>query len=149
MFSILIALLAGAMLPLQAVFNARLGRVLGAPIWAAAVSGAVTTITLVVIGVVVMRTPPRIEDAAELPWWAWAGGFRGVLALAGMTAATLRLGAATMIAAVVCAQVVPSILLDRIGMFGIPPTRSHATAYACRSSPAEGRSSHLLKKELT
>jgi bacterial/archaeal transporter family-2 protein len=71
---------------------------------------------------VVMRTPPRIEDAAELPWWAWVGGFCGVLALAGMTAAAPRLGAATMIAAVVCAQVVVSILLDRFGLFGIPPT---------------------------
>jgi transporter family-2 protein len=117
--SILAALIAGVMLPLQAVFNARLGRVLGSPIWAASVSGAVTTITLVIVGLVVTRDLPRTAGAADLPWWAWAGGLCGVFALAGMTAAAPRLGAATMIALVVFGQVIFSMLLDRFGLFGL------------------------------
>lgn len=116
---LLLALLAGAMLPLQAAFNARLGRALGSPVWAASVSGAVTTMALVVIGAVVLRAPPRMAEAGQLPWWAWAGGFCGVLALFGMTAAAPSLGASTMIAAVVCSQVAFSLLLDRFGLFGL------------------------------
>jgi bacterial/archaeal transporter family-2 protein len=117
---LLLALLAGAMLPLQAAFNARLGRLLGSSIWAASVSAAVTTLSLVVIGAVMLRTPPRIAEASNLPWWAWAGGFCGVLALVGMTTAAPRLGAATMIAAVMCSQVALSLLLDRFGLFDLP-----------------------------
>jgi transporter family-2 protein len=116
---ILSALLAGAMLPLQAVLNARLGRALGSPIWAASVSGAVTTITLLALGLVVTKAMPRIDSVAELPWWAWAGGLCGVVALAGMTAAAPRLGAAAMIALVVTGQVVFSLVLDRFGLFGL------------------------------
>jgi transporter family-2 protein len=116
---ILTALVAGAMLPLQAVINARLGRALGSSIWAASVSGAVTTIALVVLGFAVTRALPRTAGVAELPWWAWTGGRCGVLALAGMTATAPRLGAAAMIALVVTGQVVFSLLLDRFGLFGL------------------------------
>jgi transporter family-2 protein len=116
---ILTALVAGAMLPLQAVINARLGRALGSSIWAASVSGAVTTIALVVLGFAVTRALPRTAGVAELPWWAWTGGLCGVLALAGMTATAPRLGAAAMIALVVTGQVVFSLLLDRFGLFGL------------------------------
>jgi transporter family-2 protein len=114
-----LALVAGAMLPLQAALNARLGRVLGSSIWAASVSGAVTTLTLVIIGASILRVPPRVADLAGLPWWAWTGGFCGVFALVGMAAAAPRLGAATMIAAVICGQVIFSLILDRFGLFGL------------------------------
>jgi transporter family-2 protein len=36
-----------------------------------------------------------------------------------MTAAAPRLGAATMIAAVICGQVIFSLILDRFGLFGL------------------------------
>lgn len=117
--AILTALLAGAMLPLQAVFNARLGRALGSSIWAACVSGAVTTFTLLLLGLVMTRTLPRTTGAVELPWWAWVGGLCGVVALAGMTATAPRLGAAAMIAMVVTGQVIFSLVLDRFGLFGL------------------------------
>ena len=116
---LLLAFLAGAMLPLQAALNARLGRVLGSPIWASSVSGAVTTLTLVIVGAAILRAPPRVAGLGDVPWWAWTGGLCGVVALIGMTAATPRLGAATMIAAVICGQVIFSLVLDRFGLFGL------------------------------
>ncbi|MFC0407219.1 DMT family transporter [Roseomonas elaeocarpi] len=117
--AILTALLAGAMLPLQALFNACPGRLLGSPLWAACVSGAVTTVALLVFGLIVTKGLPRTAGATELPWWAWAVGPCGVVALAGMTAAAPRLGVAAMIAMVVTGQVLFSLLLDRFGLFGL------------------------------
>ncbi len=116
--SILVALLAGTMLPLQAVINARLARPFGSPLWAAAISGAVTTVALVVIGLAASRGLPRSEDGAELPLWSWAGGLCGAIALTAMTATAPRLGAATMIAMVVTGQVAFSLVLDQYGLFG-------------------------------
>ena len=116
--SIVLALLAGAMLPLQAVINARLARPLGSPLWAAAVSAAVTTVSLVIIGLAMSRGLPRSEGAAGLPPWSWIGGLCGAIALAAMTATAPRIGAAAMIAMVITGQIAFSLVLDQYGLFG-------------------------------
>jgi transporter family-2 protein len=106
------------MLPLQAVVNARLGRSLGSPLWAAAVSGAVTTIALVLAGLATTHGLPRGGDGAGSPAWSWIGGLCGALALAAMTATVQRLGAAAMISMVMTGQAVFSLVIDRYGLFG-------------------------------
>lgn len=70
--SILIARAAGTMLPLQAVLNARLARPLESPVWAAAISGVITTLTLFAIGFGMSRGLPRSVGGTDLPPWAWA-----------------------------------------------------------------------------
>ena len=117
--AILFALLAGAMLPAQAAVNARLGRTLGSPVWAAAVSGAVLTIALVAIGIVAVRSMPRTVGLLTVPWWAWTGGLCGALVLAATAAVAPRLGTGTMIAMVVVGQVLCSIALDQFGALGV------------------------------
>ena len=72
-FAVIVALIAGAMLPIQAAVNARLGRTLGSPIWAAALSGAVLVIALAIAGLLAVRTLPRTAGLETLPWWAWIG----------------------------------------------------------------------------
>ena len=119
MAAILLALLAGAMLPVQAAVNVRLGRTLGSPVWAAAVSGAVMTIVLVAIGIVAVRSMPRTVGLLTVPWWAWTGGLCGALVLAATAAVAPRLGAGTMIAMVVVGQVLCSIALDQFGALGL------------------------------
>jgi transporter family-2 protein len=130
---ILLALIAGVMTPLQAAVNARLGRMLGSPIWAAAVSGAVLTVALVAIGLLTTHALPRPKGVADLPWWAWTGGLYGAFFLAATTIAVPRLGSSTMIAMVVTGQVIFSLLLDRIGLFGLTaqPLTLHRVAAAC------------------
>jgi transporter family-2 protein len=115
----LLALFAGAALPLQAAINARLGRLLGSPVWAAAVSGAVLTVALVVIGLSAFRGLPRTAGASTLPWWAWTGGLCGAFVLSATTAVAPRIGTAAMIALVVAGQVICSLLLDHFGLFGL------------------------------
>lgn len=120
-FAISLAVFAGAMLPVQAAMNARLGRTLGSPIWGAAVSGAVLTVALVAVGAVALRIMPRTAGLSAVPWWAWAGGLCGALVLAATATAAVapRLGAVTMIAMVVVGQVLCSITLDQFGALGL------------------------------
>lgn len=118
-FALLLAIFAGAMLPVQSAMNARLGRTLGSPIWGAAVSGAVLTLALVAVGLVALRTMPRTAGLSAVPWWAWAGGFCGALVLAATATVAPRLGAGTMIAMVVVGQVLCSIALDHFGALGL------------------------------
>ena len=117
--AILLALLAGALLPIQSAVNARLGRTLGSPVWGAAVSGVVLTVALVAVGFFAMRSMPRTTGLLTVPWWAWTGGLCGALVLAALAAVTPRLGAGTMIAMVVVGQVLCSITLDQFGALGL------------------------------
>ncbi|WP_349295649.1 DMT family transporter (plasmid) [Thioclava sp. 'Guangxiensis'] len=119
-FLILSALLAGAMLPLQGAFNAKLARALGSAFWAAGISALLSAFLLFGAGIYLTRGLPRTVDLVALPLWAWAGGICGVITLAGIAFATPRLGAAGMVALVITGQVVFSLLLDRLGMFDMP-----------------------------
>lgn len=120
-FLVVAAVLAGAMLPLQAVFNARLGQSLGSVFWAAGFSAALSSLLLCIAALVSTGSVPRPGDLASLPSWAWIGGVCGVVTLAGVTVAAPRLGAGGTVALVVAGQVMFSLVLDHFGFFGLVP----------------------------
>ena len=120
-FYLILAVFAGGMLPLQAATNARLADSLGGPVWAAALSGLVLTIVLIVVASMASRGGPRLDGLGRLPWWAWIGGFCGAILLSVSTALTPLLGAEQMIALVMTGQVLGSIALDNFGLAGLAP----------------------------
>ena len=115
----LLAVIAGAMLPAQAAINARLGRAVGSPVWAAAISGMVLTAALALVATAMTRAGPRTDGLGSLPWWAWIGGLCGAVTLSATTAAAPRLGTASMIALVMSGQVACSLAVDQWGLFGL------------------------------
>ena len=132
-FYLVLAVFAGAMLPLQAATNARLANSVGGPVWAAALSGLVLTIVLTLVASAASRGGPRLDGLCALPWWAWIGGFCGAVLLSVSTALTPRLGAEQMIALVMTGQVLGSIALDNFGLVGLarqPLDLKHAIAGA-------------------
>lgn len=117
---VMLAVAAGAMLPLQAAINARLARLVGSPLWAAGISGLVLTAALALVAGVALRAGPRTEGLGGAPWWAWTGGLCGAVVLSATTATASRLGTAGMIALVMAGQVLCSLLLDHYGVLGLP-----------------------------
>ena len=131
LFYLVLAVLAGVMLPLQAALNARLAEAIGGPVWAAALSGLVLTVALTLVAGALSRAGPRIDGLSALPWWAWTGGFCGAVLLSVSTALAPRLGAEQLIALVMAGQVLGSIALDNFGLFGFavrPLNIKHAIA---------------------
>ena len=116
---ILLTLLAGTMLPVQAAINARLGQTVGGTLWATTISGAVLTAALAVVGAVAAGGAPKLGSVGSAPWWAWTGGLCGALVLAVTAAAAPRLGAATTIALVVAGQVLCAVARDHFGLLGL------------------------------
>ena len=115
-----VALLAGAVVPLQAASNAALGRALGHPLWATVVSLIVSM--LVVIPLLwAMRAPmPRLGAALSGPWWLWLGGVVGVAYLTAALILVPKLGAANFMVCVVAGQMVAALLVDQFGLLGMP-----------------------------
>ena len=110
-----LAFVAGAIFPLQALVNARLGVSAGGPIWAAFLSFLVGTIALAVVGLAVIG-PPRLAALPALPWWVWVGGFIGALLVFTMAFAAPRLGAGVLLATIVAGQMAGALALDRFGV---------------------------------
>jgi len=114
------AILIGIFLPVQAGVNARLGASLGDPVVTALMSFAIGTIALFLV-VLALRIPIPIADAwSASAWWSWTGGLLGAIYIAAAVVLAPRLGAATLVAAVVAGQMAASLVLDHFGWVGFP-----------------------------
>jgi transporter family-2 protein len=117
--ALLVAVLIGALLPLQGLVNARLGVHVGGPVAAAFVSFLVGT-AMLGLYLLATRTPVTLQGGARLPAWIWAGGALGAVNVACLTQLIPRIGAAGMVCLAVLGQVTASLLLDRFGVLQAP-----------------------------
>ncbi|MBN8263954.1 MAG: DMT family transporter [Xanthomonadales bacterium] len=113
--ALLVAVLVGAILPLQGLVNARLGTHVGGPVAAAFVSFLVGTVMLGLY-LLATRTPVTLQGSLKLPAWIWAGGAIGAVYVACFTLLMPRIGAAGMVCLAVLGQVTASLLLDKFGV---------------------------------
>ena len=134
--ALLVAVLIGAMLPLQGLVNARLGTHAGGPVVAAFVSFLVGTAMLGAY-LLATRTPVTLQGASKWPAWIWAGGALGAIYVACFTLLIPRIGAAGMVCLAVLGQVTASLLLDQLACCR-RPNRSMpcASSARCWCSPA-------------
>lgn len=118
--AIVVALVIGALLPLQALINAQLGRATSGALFASFVSFLTGTL---VLGVVMLaaRTPwPGPTTLSAVPGWAWVGGSIGAVYVVSATVLVPRLGAGALICLVVLGQILASLALDHYGVLVAP-----------------------------
>jgi transporter family-2 protein len=115
---ILFAVAAGAGVAAQAVINARLRFVLGAPVWAAITQFAVGLVVLGGIAVLTRQALPPSGSMARVPWWMWTGGVFGAAFILMSVIVTPRVGAAVMMAATIVGQLGAALVIDHYGWFG-------------------------------
>ncbi|VVE12735.1 membrane protein [Pandoraea iniqua] len=116
---LVVAMLAGAVVPFQAGSNAALGRALGHPLWATVASLLVSLIVILPVLIGMRAGAPDLGKAAGGPWWLWIGGIAGVAYITAALILTPRLGAANFIVCVVAGQVVASLVIDHFGLMGL------------------------------
>lgn len=115
---VLLAIVVGFLLPVQAGVNAQLRLSVGHPISTAFVSFLVGTLGLGLLALL-LRTPvPAGSVLAGVPAWQWTGGLLGAIYIAAAVVLAPRMGAATMTASVVAGQMIASLLLDHYGLVG-------------------------------
>jgi len=120
-----LALLAGAVLPVQGAVNALLKHDLGGATFATGtVSFIVAAITMAVvqIGVTIMSDAarPNFDKLSFVPWWGWLGGFAGATYVTTVFTAIPAIGAATTVGLTVAGQQIASVFVDKYGWFRLP-----------------------------
>jgi bacterial/archaeal transporter family-2 protein len=120
---IVLALAAGAVLPIQGAINAQLRADLDAPVATGAFSFLVATAAMLVV----LAAVPRIAVARPtpaalrgLPWWGWLGGLCGATYVTSVFVLIPEIGTAPTIALTVAGQQLASVLVDRHGLLRLP-----------------------------
>jgi transporter family-2 protein len=114
----LLAALVGAGLVVQVGMNAALRHQFGNATWATIANFAVGTFALLALALVTRTPVPTSAQAGSAPWWAWCGGLLGAAYVASVTVLGPRLGAATLTAVVVAAQMTTALVIDHYGLVG-------------------------------
>lgn len=116
---LILAVIAGAVVPFQSALNANLGRGLGHPLWATLASLLVSIAVLLPV-ILALRLPlPSLGFAAKAPLWWWAGGAFGVCFISLALMLLPKLGASGFIALAMAGQILASLVLDHFGLFGL------------------------------
>lgn len=103
---------------MQAGVNARLARFVGGPVRASMVSFAVGAVALFLVVLLFYRS--EHQHPSDAPWWAWVGGLLGAFYVTSTVVVPVRMGAAAFFGILVAAQLVTSVVLDRLGAIGFP-----------------------------
>ena len=115
---ILLVLLAGGMIALQAPTNVMLSKAGGSPVLAALISFAVGTASLLVVWLA-SGNRPGLAPFGSLPWYAWIGGVYGAIYVGIAAYAAPRLGLASLITIGIAGQIVMALWLDHVGALGL------------------------------
>lgn len=116
--SLVLAMLAGVLIAVQAPTNAILGKASGSPIIAAFISFVVGTIAL---GAFVARTPSGLfaPELRSVPWYAWIGGLYGAFFVAVAAFGAPRIGVGPLVTAAIAGQLLAGVILDHYGLLGL------------------------------
>jgi transporter family-2 protein len=116
--ALILAVIGGILLAVQAPTNALLGKASGSPIVAAFISFLIGTIAL---GAAVLGTSGRLFDPSlkQVPWYAWLGGFYGAFFVAVAAFGAPRVGVGVLLTAAIAGQLAAALVLDHFGMFGL------------------------------
>ncbi|WP_429177995.1 DMT family transporter [Ensifer sp. LBL] len=122
---IALALMAGAVLPVQGAVNALLRHDLGgAPFAVGAISFLVATLAMAAVMLLVLAgqktSRPDIAGVQTMPWWGWLGGLAVATYVTTVFTAIPAIGAAAAVGLTVAGQQVASVFVDRYGWFRLP-----------------------------
>lgn len=118
-FLIVLALLAGAVLPTQTALNNKLAVTVDNPILAALLSFIVGTITIAIYSVASGVPLGNIAAAKNAPPAAWLGGVLGAFFVASTVILLPRLGVAMTFGLVVAGQMLITLFYDHFGLLGL------------------------------
>jgi transporter family-2 protein len=116
--SLLLAIIGGALLAVQAPTNALLGKASGSPIVAAFISFLIGTLAL---GGAIAATSGRLfaPELKHVPWYAWLGGFYGAFFVAVAAFGAPRVGVGVLLTAAIAGQLAAALVLDHYGLLGL------------------------------
>ncbi len=117
---VLLAVVAGAVLPLQAGLNVLIGKAAHQPIFAAFISFVIGSIGLLVYLLIARFDFSSVLKLEGVPPYAWISGLLGAFYVAMVIVLAPKLGTALTFSLVVAGQMLVSVVLDHYGLMHLP-----------------------------
>ncbi len=117
---IVIAIICGALLPIQAGLNAQLGKAMGQPIVAAFISCVISAVGILVYLLFIKVDLSAMAHVKSVSPLVWTAGLMGAFFVAATIILTPKLGAALTFSLIVAGQMVISLILDHFGLLELP-----------------------------
>jgi transporter family-2 protein len=114
----MLAVLSGAVAPLQVGINAQLAKTMIHPLQATVVSFIVGTFGVTIVSFFFRVPLPPLMQSLQTPPMLLTGGLLGVFMVMSAITTAPRLGAAVFIAASIAGQMIASLLMDYYGVMG-------------------------------
>ena len=116
--AVLLTVLAGSLVAMQAPINSMLGRSVGT-FQAAFVSFAIGTLLLAMIATLAKGGLGQIGEARHVSWYYLTGGLLGAAYVTSILVAVRTLGAGGVVAATIAGQLAVSVVVDHYGLIGV------------------------------
>ena len=117
---IILAVLAGVVLPIQAAINTKLSKSVGDPLYGTFLSFIVGMAGLFLYLIVGRVDFAQIQNTQSEHWSIWTGGLLGAFYVASLIVLTPRLGVAITLGLTVAGQMAFSLVMDHYGWLGVP-----------------------------
>ncbi len=117
---ILLAILAGMVLPMQAGINSTLAKYLHSTAQAAFISFVVGLGCMIIFCLMSRQNLPSIKQLMVAPPYILIGGFLGAVMVMTTTTLAPRIGAVALVSSLLAGQMICSVILDHNGFFGYP-----------------------------
>jgi bacterial/archaeal transporter family-2 protein len=112
---IIAVFVAGALLPLQAGLNGKMGHAISSPVWASLISFAVGLVSLVAY-VLIVKQPIHLTGVKNIPPVTWVAGVLGAIYVTTVVLAFPKLGPALTFGLIVAGQLTISLVLDHFNI---------------------------------
>ena len=117
---ILLAIVSGAALPVQAALNGKMGKLIGDPVYAALISFVVGSFGLLTYVLTMKTDLSTITQAGNAHWSVWTAGLLGAFYVTCVIILAPKLGVALTFGLVVAGQLIVSLIIDHYGFLSIP-----------------------------
>lgn len=117
---LVVALIAGVVLPVQTAANNKMALAVGSPILGALVSFIVGTLSILTYAIVSGESLPALTDSKNAPTIAWIGGILGAFFVASTIILLPRLGVAVTVSLIIAGQLIAAVVMDHYGLLGVP-----------------------------
>lgn len=117
---IILAVIAGMLVPLQGALNGTLGQTLKHPLQATLISFVGGVIAVGVLLLFVHPNLPKWDILKTLPWYLFIGGFLGAVFVTSALLAVPKIGATSFLAASLLGQMIGSLVIDHFGLLNVP-----------------------------